>query len=138
MLIIWLPTSSYRIFFHFISCRGLNSDKVGLTCILFIFLLYVVHCHVNNIAEAHLYNVMIPTGIIVKYLPNVHLLGCVSSTKVLMEYIKFITRFYSIKYQGISCHLYNPLSELTNSKNLKFQSNKWVFLPMNQSRWQWR
>lgn len=56
-------------FFHFISCRGLNSDKVGLTCVLFIVLLYLVYRHVNNITEAHLYNVMIPTCVIVKYLP---------------------------------------------------------------------
>ena len=59
-------------FFHSISCRGLNSDKVGLTCVLFIVLLYLVHRHVNNITEAHLYNVMIPTCtcVIVKYLPS--------------------------------------------------------------------
>ena len=61
-------------FFHFISCRGLNSDKVGLTTcsVLFIVLLYQVHCHVHNIAEAllYMYNVMIPTCVIVRYLPS--------------------------------------------------------------------
>jgi len=49
----------FFFFFFFFFCRGLNSDKVGLTCLL-------LHCFAVwvafswNVAVAMLYNVMIP------------------------------------------------------------------------------